>query len=717
MKKSVFAVCLALSLFVNTLGVFAGETTGSVSTGVQTGAQGVVVSEPSASPVAGTYTASQSVTLSATDAPYLCYTNDNTTPSCNWEALSCTSGTKYSSALSLTTNTKVRAISCYQGSVSSSVGEYFYTIGAGQETAAEPSNSTVTDLPETSGTSSATVTVSSATTVSGAADLSDAVPSGGADVADSVTIASNILTIASSAEASNEVVLPAGTVITVGAGTWSGVLNPPVSIADEAGATTALGKTPEISVQMGDLNAKLDFGTTVALQPTVQLKLAATTCSADGYNISRKSFGDASYSSTGVSSIVATQSGADCLITFKTQFMSKFAAANKEAAASSSSSSGGGGGGGGGSVSVNTTPYALSANSFDASMDLSRPLSLKKTGGEITRPVVLKNALRKYSIEINKGTKVTYSDGSAFIGTIMVPNTLARADRPETPEGFTLVRGMKVGDEEGKSIHFSEDVLLTIPVTFIAAVDASKVSVYYYDESASMYKKIGGILSDDQKTISVNINHMTKFSVLYSNTNVSLPSDSDEASSTTEAPAALGNVLFRDVSTHWAKDYIVELTERGVFKNQNNFRPNEALLRGELVKIIVEAFHIPVSDKMEPLRLKDVSISEWYAPYVSAAIKAGIVKGYEDHTFRPGQVVNRAEALKMILEASQLSDFTSNNNRFTDVPASSWYAKYVQFAYENGIVRGKTGLLFAPSDSVTRAEVSKIIMKTLDLEK
>lgn len=111
--------------------VLAGESTGTMVTGVETGPSGVVVSTPTPSPVAGSYTSTQSVTLSAVGAPYACYTVDGSDPACNWNSLSCSVGSIYSSAISVASTQTVKALSCYQGSVSSSVMSAAYTISSG----------------------------------------------------------------------------------------------------------------------------------------------------------------------------------------------------------------------------------------------------------------------------------------------------------------------------------------------------------------------------------------------------------------------------------------------------------------------------------------------------------------------------------------------------------------------------------------------------------
>lgn len=129
MNKKIFLGIALLALPLSSS--FAGEVTGTVDTGgggTTTAPSGTIMASPVASPVAGTYTSTQSITLSAEGAPYICYTVDGTTPTCDWSALSCATGTKYTSALSVTSSTTVNAISCYQASETSSVSSFAYTI-------------------------------------------------------------------------------------------------------------------------------------------------------------------------------------------------------------------------------------------------------------------------------------------------------------------------------------------------------------------------------------------------------------------------------------------------------------------------------------------------------------------------------------------------------------------------------------------------------------
>lgn len=97
-----------------------------------------------------------------------------------------------------------------------------------------------------------------------------------------------------------------------------------------------------------------------------------------------------------------------------------------------------------------------------------------------------------------------------------------------------------------------------------------------------------------------------------------------------------------------------------------------------------------------------------------------IVSGYPDGTFKPHNTINRAELLKILIEAEfseQSFDPFANQKCFPDIDASAWYTKYVCFAKNKGIVQGdgNTGF-FRPSDAINVVEALKITLKTFGYE-
>ena len=109
----------------------------------------------------------------------------------------------------------------------------------------------------------------------------------------------------------------------------------------------------------------------------------------------------------------------------------------------------------------------------------------------------------------------------------------------------------------------------------------------------------------------------------------------------------------------------------------------------------------------------DVEYGDANYQAISYLQDANIVKGYEDGTFKPGNKINRAEFLKIVMEASGKE--TGGENCYKDVK-DEWFAKYVCGATELGLVNGYKDKTFKPWQEINFAEASKIIANTMDLD-
>lgn len=176
-------------------------------------------------------------------------------------------------------------------------------------------------------------------------------------------------------------------------------------------------------------------------------------------------------------------------------------------------------------------------------------------------------------------------------------------------------------------------------------------------------------------------------------------------------PAENNDGRFNDISkSHWANEAVDVLAEKNVIAgyDDNTFRPNGEITREEFVKMVVSALNIETSD--ETADFEDVDASKWYAKYVSAAYKNGIVSGKSENTFGIGAKITREEmaviirrALSEISETRQYDDFADSSD------ISDWATEAVKELYSAGIVNGLSDTEFAPKSIVTRAQAAKII--------
>lgn len=347
------------------------------------------------------------------------------------------------------------------------------------------------------------------------------------------------------------------------------------------------------------------------------------------------------------------------------------------------SSSGGGGGGG-----VTSSDYSMPSSSLsDKSVELiDRNVQMPKTGdyvGTFTRETVMIHESDTYgdiSIVFPKGTQALDTAGDAYKGVVYPPRFLSTASTPANDMGLVAKGSVWLGRKEG-NLSFDKNFTLTLPIVEEVRAEAANFSVFYYNEETQSYQNIGGVLNSDNSGISVDFNKFGKF-VIFSSQSGDLGS-----SGVAVADSITG---FIDISNHWAKTYIQKLYQRGVVsgKTEDNFDPDASLTRAELAKIALLNFAQEVGED-ESVNFKDAAVGAWYVKYINAARRLGVVAGYSDGTFRPNNQVNRAEALKMLISAKgiDISAYTLGDN-FYDVDADAWYAPYLAYAYQNGIIEG-----------------------------
>ncbi len=126
-SSAVYSSAIAVSsgtVTIKALGAKSGDTNSSVASAAYTISAVVTVATPTFSPVGGTYTSAQSVSLSdSTSGATIYYTTNGTTPT--------TSSTVYSSAIPVSSGTvTIEALGAKSGDTNSSVASATYTISA-----------------------------------------------------------------------------------------------------------------------------------------------------------------------------------------------------------------------------------------------------------------------------------------------------------------------------------------------------------------------------------------------------------------------------------------------------------------------------------------------------------------------------------------------------------------------------------------------------------
>ena len=163
----------------------------------------------------------------------------------------------------------------------------------------------------------------------------------------------------------------------------------------------------------------------------------------------------------------------------------------------------------------------------------------------------------------------------------------------------------------------------------------------------------------------------------------------------------------------WAKDYIEALADRGILSgvDEKHFLPNEAVTREQFVKMIAEAMQL--SADSATTEFSDVRPDAWYAPYIAAAQKHGIIGGITEELFGVGAAVTRQDMcviLQRVLSAKGISATADGAEAFADASAIAPYAREAVGQMKAlGIVNGLEDNTFAPLSYMSRAQAAKVL--------
>ena len=101
-----------------------------------------------------------------------------------------------------------------------------------------------------------------------------------------------------------------------------------------------------------------------------------------------------------------------------------------------------------------------------------------------------------------------------------------------------------------------------------------------------------------------------------------------------------------------------------------------------------------------------------YYGHIAALVNAGIIKGYEDKTFKPTGNLTRAHVAQMLVLGFELEEQKFSSLPFKDVNNKQWHANYVQTLYANKITAGTTPTSFSPNAFVTRGQLAAFIINS-----
>ncbi len=131
------------------------------------------------------------------------------------------------------------------------------------------------------------------------------------------------------------------------------------------------------------------------------------------------------------------------------------------------------------------------------------------------------------------------------------------------------------------------------------------------------------------------------------------------------------------------------------------FRPGDTMNRAEATTVLWRYFCSP--DPVASAGFTDVPAA-YFTDAVNWAAGEGIVSGKTANTFDPGGALSRAQFVTMAWRAVG-SPTGSPPNPFTDSARGVFYTQALDWAFDVGLINGRTPTTFAPDDPLDRLTV------------
>ena len=154
--------------------------------------------------------------------------------------------------------------------------------------------------------------------------------------------------------------------------------------------------------------------------------------------------------------------------------------------------------------------------------------------------------------------------------------------------------------------------------------------------------------------------------------------------------------------------YIIGYPDRTV-------RPSGNITRAEVATIF---FRLLTDESRKELwcttnDFSDVSSDQWFNNAVSTLANAGILSGYADGTFKPGNNITRAELATIVARFLENQVSAGVNVNLNDI-SGHWAEGFIIEVAENGIITGYPDGTFKPDQAITRAETVTMINRLLE---
>lgn len=310
------------------------------------------------------------------------------------------------------------------------------------------------------------------------------------------------------------------------------------------------------------------------------------------------------------------------------------------------------------------------------------------------KAVVQLNDGKKYTYSYNESLTIDYDDLDGEDGTLYVSFVKkSSSDVDDYPTLTFDITGGKHGTVYRGTREYEDGDVISIKkndkMTFKAKTDKGYVAVWTYK---------GESYVGDEFTVKMGSKDAKLYVEFMDKDDIRL----------TELP-------FRDVSKRdWYYDDVVYVYRKGYMDGMSSTRFGGELntTRGQIVTILWRLTGEPRATKRNPFT--DVSSSQYYYDAISWAYDAGVVDGFDAHTFKPDQNVTREQLAAILYRYAKYMNLSTSGSaylaKYRDADKiANWAYDAMAWANYRGLINGTSATRIDPKGYATRAQIAAIL--------
>ncbi|KXH84037.1 S-layer homology domain-containing protein [Sporosarcina sp. HYO08] len=170
---------------------------------------------------------------------------------------------------------------------------------------------------------------------------------------------------------------------------------------------------------------------------------------------------------------------------------------------------------------------------------------------------------------------------------------------------------------------------------------------------------------------------------------------------------------FSDVSKdYWAAEQIYRFSDLGVIKgfDDGTFRPNNKITRAQAAIMLTRGLKLD-TENVPSVNYKDISKDHYAYKEIAAVTHAGIMQG-SNGAYQPDEPLIRSQMAIILANAFELKGYQTAS--FKDVPKNAHAYEQIDAIYASGITKGYEDRTFRPSIPTTRAQFAVFLGRAID---